>query len=421
MTAMKNNWEKDIHDRLGSFEQDAPDGLWADISKKMAEGNKGRSARIYKLYRMASAVAAACVVLILGYSFYMNSDKDKNSQMPQPGASMAKNDDRKPSTTKDDKTSIIAETLQTYHSKTEKTEVCRECTNLSDNSLATADTVEIDESNDSNDSLKHDVRQNESTPLRNGIEHHRHNNNLLLVHDVETKRNIAGNTCGHWSVSTSAMGAVGWEKSSKYMGIPVVAVGPDDVEWQDNPMLGIDLFNQDKEVKTEYKHHLPVRVGVKVGYAVSERLSIESGLTYTHLKSDINSGSEDNYFNGEQKLNYVGIPIGTRYMALTVRRFSLYGSANALLEKCVSGKVTSNYVINKAVNKTETRTIDSKPLQFSVGASVGVQVDILDNVGIYAEPGLSYYFNDRSSLHTIYKEKPLNFNFSVGIRYTINK
>lgn len=71
--------------------------------------------------------------------------------------------------------------------------------------------------------------------------------------------------------------------------------------------------------------------------------------------------------------------------------------------------------------RKETVNIDSKPLQMSVNAAFGVQFDVLDNVGIYAEPGVSYYLDDHSSLQTIYKEKPLNFNLNVGVRYTIGK
>ena len=35
--------------------------------------------------------------------------------------------------------------------------------------------------------------------------------------------------------------------------------------------------------------------------------------------------------------------------------------------------------------------------------------------------GVSYHLDDHSSLQTIYKEKPLNFNLNVGVRYTIGK
>ena len=167
-------------------------------------------------------------------------------------------------------------------------------------------------------------------------------------------------------------------------------------------MLGINIFNQGKEVKTEYKHRLPVRIGVKVAYTLNEHWIIESGLTYTRLSSDMKDGTKENYFTGEQ-------------------RFNLYGSAGVLAEKCVSGNVTKEYVINNATKKKETVNIDSKPLQMSVNVAFGVQFDVLDNVGIYAEPGVSYHLDDHSSLQTIYKEKPLNFNLNVGVRCTIGK
>ena len=132
-------------------------------------------------------------------------------------------------------------------------------------------------------------------------------------------------------------------------------------------------------------------------------------------------GTKENYFTGEQRLNYVGIPVNMKYNAWSYKRFNLYGSAGVLAEKCVSGNVTKEYVINNATKKKETVNIDSKPLQMSVNVAFGVQFDVLDNVGIYAEPGVSYHLDDHSSLRTIYKEKPLNFNLNVGVRCTIGK
>ena len=234
MTTMKNNWEKDIHDRLGNFEQDAPDGLWADISKKMAEGNRKKSAGIYNIRRLASVAAAACVVLILGYTFYVHNAKDENPQMPQSCLSMAKNEDRKPSTTKDDKTTGISEPLQTYHGNIEETEVCS--SDSVQSSFASADNVEANRNVCTSET---DMRQNESTPHKNEIEHHEYRTNHLLAYDNTTRLKAANNATARWSVSTNAMGAIGWEKSSKYIGEPIVAAGPDDAEWQDNPMLGI--------------------------------------------------------------------------------------------------------------------------------------------------------------------------------------
>ena len=42
---MKNNWQKDIHDRLGNYEKDAPKGLWEDIRKGTTDENAGYGAQ----------------------------------------------------------------------------------------------------------------------------------------------------------------------------------------------------------------------------------------------------------------------------------------------------------------------------------------------------------------------------------------
>ena len=38
---MKNNWQKDIHDRLGNYGKDAPKGLWEEIRKGTTDENGG--------------------------------------------------------------------------------------------------------------------------------------------------------------------------------------------------------------------------------------------------------------------------------------------------------------------------------------------------------------------------------------------
>lgn len=72
---MKDNWQKDIHNRLGNYEINEPEGLWKDIRKEMAGANGGyvrnsKSSVTFRLRRMASVAAAASVALLLGYSIY---------------------------------------------------------------------------------------------------------------------------------------------------------------------------------------------------------------------------------------------------------------------------------------------------------------------------------------------------------------
>ena len=70
---MKTNWQKDIHDRLGSYEKDAPEGLWEGISRKLPKLNDGgmltdkpqRTAK-FRMWRVAGVAAAASVALVIG-------------------------------------------------------------------------------------------------------------------------------------------------------------------------------------------------------------------------------------------------------------------------------------------------------------------------------------------------------------------
>ena len=84
--------------------------------------------------------------------------------------------------------------------------------------------------------------------------------------------------------------------------------------------------------------------------------------------------------------------------------FDFYEAGGAM-EKCVYGKIGS---------KNET----VKPLQFSVMGAVGAQYNISSRVGIYVEPGVSYFFDDGSDIETIRKENPCNFTLQGGVRLT---
>ncbi|WP_303027596.1 porin family protein [uncultured Duncaniella sp.] len=196
-------------------------------------------------------------------------------------------------------------------------------------------------------------------------------------------------------------------------------LGIDQYMWADDPMLGIILFNRGSELKTSIKHRQPVRFGLSLRYDFNDRLGIESGLTYTKLDSDMREGSEKHYFLGNQSLHYVGIPVSLKYRLFTWKFIDLYASAGGMVEKCVSASQTKNYVIENVMKSSETDDIKVKPLQWSVNASAGVQFRLTKFMGVYAEPGIAYYFDDGSEIKTIYKEKPVNFNLNLGVRFEL--
>lgn len=151
------------------------------------------------------------------------------------------------------------------------------------------------------------------------------------------------------------------------------------------------------------KHRQPVSVGFSVRKNLGHGLSVESGLMYTYLYSDLYFGKGNN--SVEQKLHYLGIPLRVNWNFVDTRKFSVYLSAGGAIEKCVYGKLGD-----------EKQTVD--PVQLSVLGALGAQYNLSRRWGLYVEPGISYYFDDGSKVQTIRKERPCSFTLQAGLRLT---
>lgn len=438
---MKTNWQKDIHDRLGSYEKDAPEGLWEGISRRLPKLNDGgmlthkpQRKAAFRMWRMAGVAAAASVALVIGYSFLGNDTKDNiniatnTPKHPNMLASNKKPLGNEPTGVSADQAmhsedDLLSEQPKLANASTEQptlASVSTEQPTLASASTET-DVKEISSKEENKQTVTN--KQTETKPAKREDSYvlpHNQDNNLLAFNDM-TERRGDEDVPSRWSVSTGAMGGLGASGTTTAYGDHLVLSSPGVADTKDSPMLDMNTINRDIETKTEYDHHLPIRIGLSVAYALTDRMSISSGLTYTRLSSDIKDTSRESKYIGEQRLHYVGIPVNVSYKVASSRWISLYGTAGVLAEKCVSGTTDEGYVENNTMKYTNTHDISSKPLQMSVNAGVGIQFDFIDNVGIYAEPGLSYYFDDGSALQTIYKEKPLNFNLNVGVRFKLSK
>ena len=97
----------------------------------------------------------------------------------------------------------------------------------------------------------------------------------------------------------------------------------------------------------------------------------------------------------------------------------VYASAGGLMEKCVGGSIRTEYILDsRDLGTDRTETLSTKPLQWSINATAGVQLNITPAVGLYAEPGAAYYFDDGTFLQTTYKARPLNFYLRFGLRFS---
>lgn len=166
---------------------------------------------------------------------------------------------------------------------------------------------------------------------------------------------------------------------------------------------GVPYLRKNTRAVRDIKHKQPISFGVSVRKSLPKNFSVETGVTYTMLASEITyEGSSEKI---DQKLHYIGIPIRANWNFINNKNFAMYVSAGGAIEKCVYGKVGS-----------EKETV--KPVQLSVMGAVGAQYNISNRVGIYVEPGVSYFFDDGSAVETIRKENKTNFTLQAGIRLT---
>ena len=149
-----------------------------------------------------------------------------------------------------------------------------------------------------------------------------------------------------------------------------------------------------------FRHHQPLSFGLLVRKEFAYGLSLESGVNYTLLWSDVSmqSGGEDI----SQKLHFIGVPLRLNWQFLETGRFSMYVGAGGMLEKCVSAKFG-------------TKSVDEPKVQWSVAGAVGAQYRLGNYVGLYFEPEVSHYFTE-TTLRTSRTDSSLSLTLRLGVR-----
>lgn len=164
----------------------------------------------------------------------------------------------------------------------------------------------------------------------------------------------------------------------------------------------------------EYNHKQPVSFGVTFGKSFSSRFTLETGLVYSLLNSDIKNLQKDKTV--KQTLHYLGIPLRFNWNFVSKHKYAIYTGAGAMIEKCIYGKAGDEKLSIKSV-------------QTSLNMAVGAQYKFNQTIGLYFEPGLCYYLGTKESgslgemsngaiIKSIHSEHPLGFTLQAGFRFT---
>ena len=172
----------------------------------------------------------------------------------------------------------------------------------------------------------------------------------------------------------------------------------------------------DKIVRKSH-HYMPINFSLALRYKLNNRLGLETGLSYSRLKSEFEMGSNGNTINELQTIHYVGVPLKGIYHLYDTRKWGVYGAAGMMMEVPVHSSLYTDYYVLGMKEVSEKTSIHA-PWQWSTTIGLGLQYHLTPHVGVFAEPSLQYFIPTGSSIETYRHEHPFIFTVPLGIRLT---
>ena len=172
----------------------------------------------------------------------------------------------------------------------------------------------------------------------------------------------------------------------------------------------------DKIVRKSH-HYMPIVFSLALKYKLNNRFGLETGLSYSRLRSDFEMGTNGNTINEQQTIHYLGIPVRGLCNMYTGKAWSLYGSLGLSIEIPVHTPFNTSYYLHGVLEATDKNTL-RVPWQWSVGTGIGLQYNLTPSIGLFAEPSLQYYIPTDSDIETYRTEHPFTFSLPLGIRFT---
>ena len=418
---MKEQWKQQLQQKMADYRLPAPELSWEEVECAL-----GTPKKRYLWPRRIAVVAAVMLTMGAGYwtFFYDNDSKSQQVAMVSDSNQSTKQqptDALKPLAIAEEplkKAPSTAIPSLTHGAVTHLTSEEQEATQApSQENKEEATQPETAETEDHNPTPKEEQEEQISTSDRHTLSSESRTH-AIFTPELRQRKSIASRLSAKVYMA-NAMGNNHSVGSSNYLVNsdfsadtpydPATSTNDKEAEHNDTAPhsdFGADepynpatsTYDQKEEHDDRHVHHRqPVRVGISLRYWLNDQWNLESGLVYTLLSSDITTRTAGSATVTKQRLNYIGVPLNVGYQLWTGHRFSLYVSAGGTIEKM----------------------LDAKPWQFSAGGAFGAEFQLTNRFSLYAEPGVSYYFPDGSDFSTIYKDRPLNFSFSLGLRFNL--
>ncbi len=162
------------------------------------------------------------------------------------------------------------------------------------------------------------------------------------------------------------------------------------------------------------QHDVPLSFGLTVRKSIASRWAIESGLSYTYMRSQ---GRMEGImpYTVKQYLHYIGVPVSVNYTILEYKRFSVYAAIGGMVERCVSAERITTFDEKSVTNQEINDRLPINDFDYSLNAKVGASLDFADHVGMYVEPTANYYFSNNDKIDNYRKDNPFGVSFKLGL------
>ena len=430
------DWTNKLKDKMEGYTEQPSDSVWAGISA--AAGLTGNKRRAVPLWLLASSAIAAAA--LFGAMLIFNAIEDVPATMTAEAVQVGQESVVSAQVVQDnDITSVPAVSQARLYVETEVRDF-RGAAVSGDFSGESADEIVgepfgevVGESSGGVIGVTAEASENEGnieTDMEESIEPDDDGGRFadawkwVLAEPELQRTKRGGKLAAGLSVNGSgSASSLSSRPTAAALGANPLDCGVSSADWVDRRVesaAGVIVYNQ-PEVTTEYSHKMPVKIGASIRYDFNKFLGIESGLTYSFLSSDLKTGEEgavSSWSKGVQSMHYLGIPLNLSFNIFSSRYFNAYVTAGGLMEKCVRGSLKTDEYLDGKYHGSSSTALNQKGLQWSVNGAAGIQVNILPQLGLYMEPGVSHHFSNNSKVRTIYSDKPTDFSLSFGLRYT---
>ena len=381
---MKGDWTDKLKTRLEGHEMTPPSDLWTGINEQMGFAAQPARASVVAIWRWAT-VAAVVLALVGFFALYENNEADYS--IPNELIS---------------EEAIIPKPME--ETIIEKQPIAKKQHNIIPQvkPQESVGVTIVEEYVEVVDMTAVQQEKSQKRPTTKEVVETYHHNVPIQQPKAKSKKQ-------RLSVALNASGGLSNSKTESMHVEPVYGAAPGTPPHRMH-YLG-DVFEPKKvQERKASKHAFPIRLGIKLSYPLNDRLSLQSGVGYTLLKSDLSYSS----MQIGQQLHYIGVPLGLHYQLWNSGRFSLYGAVGAMLEKCVknNSELPSAFTDAALIN-TE------KPWQCSLNAALGAEYRLDKAIGIYLEPGVGYFFEDGTSVEHYYTEHPFVPSLEIGLRWNM--